>query len=226
MLKTHWESAKISATFTGIDKDMIEGELYNMRAWMFAIQQEMFRREAVEARPIESIDVLAVYEDARLSDSQGPLMNLLCMMAILLFYDVEITNGEIVSIDAVLRNCTLNLVNHPFKIDLLPIERGSFDVIIGMDWLSEHHAVIVCDDKIVRLPYNNMILIIEGDRNKSRLSIISSIKTRKYTKKGCQVFLAHVMENKSAEKQLEDVSIVRDFSEVFPEDLQGIPPTR
>ncbi|GJS32341.1 putative reverse transcriptase domain-containing protein [Tanacetum coccineum] len=107
-------------------------------------------------------------------------------------YDVGLADGKIVSTDTSLRDCTLNLVNHPFKIDLLPIEFGSFDVIIGMDWLSEHHVIIVCSDKIVRLSYNHEIMIIEGDRNKSRLSIISFITTQKYIEKGCQVFLAHV----------------------------------
>ncbi|GJU48023.1 hypothetical protein Tco_1217579 [Tanacetum coccineum] len=98
--------------------------------------------------------------------------------------------------------------------------------LTSMDWLSEYYAVIVCDDKIVRIAYNNKILTIEGDRNRSRLSVMSCIKARKYMEKGCQVFLAHVTEKKSAEKRLEDVPIVRDFSEVFPEDLPGIPPTR
>ncbi|GJW80867.1 putative reverse transcriptase domain-containing protein [Tanacetum coccineum] len=62
------------------------------------------------------------------------------------------------------KHCTLNLSDYLFKIDLLPIELGSFDVVIGMDWLSNHNAVIVCGEKIVRLPYNNKTLIVEGDR--------------------------------------------------------------
>ncbi|GKE07964.1 putative reverse transcriptase domain-containing protein, partial [Tanacetum coccineum] len=78
-------------------------------------------------------------------------------------YDVELANGKIVSTDTVLRDFTLNLVIHPFKINLLPIELGSFDVIIGMDWLSEHHTVIVCDDKIVHLK-------VHGERMSSVLS--------------------------------------------------------
>nr|GEZ52280.1 putative reverse transcriptase domain-containing protein [Tanacetum cinerariifolium] len=111
---------------------------------------------------------------------------------------------------------------------------GSFGIIIGMDWLSKYHAVIVCDEKIVRVPFGSETLIVRGDGSnhghESRLNIISCIKTQKYLLKGCHVFLAHVTtrkaEDKSKEKRLKDVPIVRDFLEVFPEDLSGIPPTR
>nr|GFA27422.1 putative reverse transcriptase domain-containing protein [Tanacetum cinerariifolium] len=111
-------------------------------------------------------------------------------------------------------------------------ELDSFDVIVGMDWLKTYHAVIVCDEKIVRVPFENETLIIpcDGSNNGNQLNIISCTKTRKYLLKGYPVFLANIttktIKDKSKEKQLEDVPIVRDFSEVFPEDLTGLPPTR
>ncbi|GKE97023.1 putative reverse transcriptase domain-containing protein, partial [Tanacetum coccineum] len=116
----------------------------------------------------------------------------------------------------------------------MPVELGSFDIIIGMDWLANHHAVIVCDEKIVRIPYGDEVLIVQNDRSgegkKSKLSIISCTKTQKYIKKGCPTFLAQVIKketkDKSEEKRLKDVPIVWDFPEVFPEDLPGLPPTR
>ncbi|PWA91039.1 reverse transcriptase domain-containing protein [Artemisia annua] len=148
-------------------------------------------------------------------------------------FDVELANGNLERVDTIIRGCTLNLLNHPFNIDLMPVELGSFDVIIGMDWLSRYHAVIICDEKIVRVPYGNEILVIEGDRSdrarSSRLNIISCTKMQKYIEKGCYLFLAHVSEKKEKspkEKRLEDVPIVRDFPEVFPEDLPGLPPAR
>ncbi|GKB77629.1 hypothetical protein Tco_0944524 [Tanacetum coccineum] len=76
-----------------------------------------------------------------------------------------------------------------------------------MDWFANHHAVIICDEKIVRIPYGDKVLIIQGDRCSSGI-----------TKKK--------IEDKSEEKRLEDVLIVRDFSELFPKDLLGLPPTR
>ncbi|GJU98966.1 hypothetical protein Tco_1328237 [Tanacetum coccineum] len=114
------------------------------------------------------------------------------------------------------------------------VELGSFDVIIGMDWLANHHTVIVCDEKIVWIPYGDEVLIAQGDSSdkgkKSMLSIISCTKTQKYIKRGCPIFLAQVTkketEDNSEEKRLEDVPKVRDFPEVFPEDLSELPPMR
>ncbi|GKF70142.1 hypothetical protein Tco_0203199 [Tanacetum coccineum] len=79
----------------------------------------------------------------------------------------------------------------------MPIELGSFEIIIGMDWLTKYHAMIVCDEKLVQIPYGNETLIS-----------------------------AKKEEDKSEGKQLKDVPIVRDFPEVFPKDLPGLPPAQ
>ncbi|GJX69305.1 putative reverse transcriptase domain-containing protein [Tanacetum coccineum] len=150
------------------------------------------------------------------------------------YYDVELADGKIIGINTIIRGCTLNFLNHPFNINLLPVELGSFDVIIGMDWLSKYHAVIDCAEKIVRIPWGNETLIVHGDGsnqgNGTRLNIISCTKTHKYLLKGHHVFLASITaketEDGSGEKRLEDVPIVQDFLEVFPEELPGLPPTR
>ncbi|GJQ91692.1 putative reverse transcriptase domain-containing protein [Tanacetum coccineum] len=147
-------------------------------------------------------------------------------------YAIELVNGRLIGSNTMLRGCMLRLLGHPFNIDLTPVELGSFDVIIGMDWLANHHAVIVCDEKIMRNAYGDEVLIVQrsGKEKKSRLSIISCTKTQKYIKKGCQIFLAQVTKketkDKSEEKRLEDVPIIRDFPEVFPEDFPELPPTR
>nr|GFA47796.1 reverse transcriptase domain-containing protein [Tanacetum cinerariifolium] len=77
-------------------------------------------------------------------------------------YDVELADGHIIKVNTVIRGCTLNLLNRPFNIDLMPVEIDSFDVIVGMDWLKTYHAVIVCDEKIVRVPFENETLIIRS----------------------------------------------------------------
>nr|GEV36356.1 reverse transcriptase domain-containing protein [Tanacetum cinerariifolium] len=147
-------------------------------------------------------------------------------------YDVELADGQIIGVNTIIQGCTLNFLNHLFNIDLTPVELGSFDVIIDMDWLTTYHAMIVCDEKIVRVPFGNETLIIWCDRsnNGTQLNIISCTKTQKYLLKGYPVFLANIttktIKDKSEEKRLENVPIVRDFSEVFPEDLPGLPPTR
>ncbi|GJU71496.1 reverse transcriptase domain-containing protein [Tanacetum coccineum] len=76
------------------------------------------------------------------------------------YYDVELANEKIIGVNTIIRGCTLNFLNHLFIIDLMPIELGSFDVIIGMEWLSKYHVVIVRDEKIVCVPFGNETLII------------------------------------------------------------------
>ncbi|GJU23957.1 putative reverse transcriptase domain-containing protein [Tanacetum coccineum] len=90
-------------------------------------------------------------------------------------YVVELADERIFETNTILRGCTLGLLGHPFNINLIPVELGSFDVIIGIDWLANHHAVIVCDEKIVRIPYGDEVLIVQGDRDgkgeKSKLAM-------------------------------------------------------
>nr|GEV32959.1 hypothetical protein [Tanacetum cinerariifolium] len=117
------------------------------------------------------------------------------------YYDVKLADERIFGLNNIIWGCTLNFLNHPFNIDLMAIELGSFDIMIGMDWLAS-----------------------------TKLSLFMPRKSFKNMLKGCHVFLAHVTtketEDKSGEKRLEDVLIVRYFPEVFPEDLLGLPPTR
>ncbi|GJR94094.1 putative reverse transcriptase domain-containing protein [Tanacetum coccineum] len=80
-------------------------------------------------------------------------------------YDVELADGKIIRVNTIIRGCTLNFLNHPFNIDLMPVKLGGFNVIIGMDWLVKYHAVIFYDEKIVRIPFGNEILIVRGDRS-------------------------------------------------------------
>nr|GEU83075.1 hypothetical protein [Tanacetum cinerariifolium] len=115
-------------------------------------------------------------------------------------YDDELADGKIVGVDTIMRGCTLNFLSHPFNIDLMPIELGSFDIIIGMDWLRRCHAVIVYDEKLVRVPYRNETLTFHGNEcnngRESRLAVISCSKAQEYMAKGCQIFLAQISANK------------------------------
>ncbi|GJY50409.1 reverse transcriptase domain-containing protein [Tanacetum coccineum] len=106
------------------------------------------------------------------------------------FYDIEMADGNLVSTNTVIKGCTLTLLNQPFEIDLMPIKLGSFDVVIGMDWLSKYHAKILCDEKVVHIPINGETLIIRD------------------------------------KKKLKDISVVKEFPDIFPEDLPGLPLVR
>ncbi|GJR91838.1 reverse transcriptase domain-containing protein [Tanacetum coccineum] len=81
------------------------------------------------------------------------------------YYDVELADGNIVRINTIIRGCTLNFLNHPFNINLILVKLGSFNIIIRMDWLEKYQAVIVCAEKIVRIPWGNETLIVHDDGN-------------------------------------------------------------
>nr|GEU41751.1 putative reverse transcriptase domain-containing protein [Tanacetum cinerariifolium] len=95
------------------------------------------------------------------------------------FYDIEMADGNLVSTNIVIHSCTLTLLNQPFEINLMPIKLGSFDVVIGMDWLSKNHGKSLCDEKVVHIPIDGETLIIRSDRSKTRLNLISCIKTKR-----------------------------------------------
>nr|GEZ69715.1 reverse transcriptase domain-containing protein [Tanacetum cinerariifolium] len=78
------------------------------------------------------------------------------------FYDIEMPDENLVSTNTVIQGYTLTLLNQPFKIDLMPIKLGSFDVVISMDWLSKYHAKILCDEKVVHIPIDGETFIIRG----------------------------------------------------------------
>ncbi|GKB57198.1 hypothetical protein Tco_0913384 [Tanacetum coccineum] len=120
-----------------------------------------------------------------------------------------------------------SFVNTRFSslLDIKPIKiEDSYEVELADRRI--HIAVIVCGEKVFRIPYGNKTLIVKGDKGRSRLKIISCIKARKYVEQGCHLFLAHITKKKSKEKQMEDVTVIHDFPEVFPEELPGLPPPR
>ncbi|GKE11661.1 putative reverse transcriptase domain-containing protein [Tanacetum coccineum] len=108
------------------------------------------------------------------------------------YYDVELADRKIIEINTIIRGCTLNFLDHPFNINLMPVKLGSFDVIVGMDWLSKYHTLIDCAKKIIRIPWGNETLIVHGDRsnqgNMTCLNIISCTKTHKYLLKDIMSF--------------------------------------
>ena len=116
--------------------------------------------------------------------------------AIPVFHTIEVANDQTVYLNNVVRACTIVLNDHAFLIDLIPFGMGSFDVIVGMDWLSLVDAVVVCRSKVVRIPLpNGEVLEIQGERDDLHTKGIRSAKGK--------------------EVKIEDVPIVRDFLDVF-----------
>ncbi|GKA61306.1 putative reverse transcriptase domain-containing protein, partial [Tanacetum coccineum] len=122
-------------------------------------------------------------------------------------YEIEIASGQLVEIDKVIRGCKLEIEGHVFDINLIPFGSGSFDVIIGIDWLSHHKAKIICYEKVVRIPLlDGKVLRVLGEKPKEKLRQLMSAKAK--------------------EKKQEEIVVVRDFPEVFPDDLSGFPPVQ
>ncbi|KAK1427857.1 hypothetical protein QVD17_16555 [Tagetes erecta] len=142
-------------------------------------------------------------------------------------YSVEIANGKLLEANRIVRGCELDLLGHKFPIDLMPMPLGSFDVVVGMDWLALDRAEIICNEKLVRLPLpSGEILSVQGETSGSVVGIISCIKAQKCLRKGHVSFLAMVSKKSSDEVRIENIPIVRDYPEVFPEELPGLPPHR
>ncbi|GKA01644.1 putative reverse transcriptase domain-containing protein [Tanacetum coccineum] len=122
-------------------------------------------------------------------------------------YEIEISSGQLVEIDKVIKGCKLEIEGHVFDIDLIPFGHGSFDVIIGMDWLSNNKAEIICHEKVVRIPLpDGKVLRVLGERPEEKARLLMSAK--------------------ASDKKQEEIIVVRDFLEVFPDNLSRLPPLR
>ncbi|KAJ9556370.1 hypothetical protein OSB04_010984 [Centaurea solstitialis] len=140
---------------------------------------------------------------------------------------IEYSNGELVKASKVVKKCILGLAGKDFSINLIPIKIGSFDIIVGMDWMSNHRATICCAEKIVTLPLpDGSVLEVHGEKPKRDFKLVSFMKMRSHLRKECVAFMAHVVDKKAEEKSIQDIPVVREFPEVFPEELPGLPPPR
>ncbi|GKD35713.1 putative reverse transcriptase domain-containing protein, partial [Tanacetum coccineum] len=118
-----------------------------------------------------------------------------------------VANGKKEEVDKIFRDCRLELGDSIFPIGLIPLGQGSFDVIVEMDWLSNQKAVIVCHEKIVRIPAEDgKVLCVQGERNVGKTKTLMSTKVNEQT--------------------LSDIPIIRDFKDVFLDHLSGLPPQR
>jgi hypothetical protein len=129
--------------------------------------------------------------------------------------------GEYVYVD-----CEVQVQGRNLLGDLVILEIVGFDVILGMDWLSRHHASVDCWNKtVIFKPDEETEFAFHGDGLSSPSSILSAI-TRRMVRKGMQGFLAYVHDMNMEVPRMEQVSIVKEFIDVFPDDLPGLPPNR
>ena len=144
-------------------------------------------------------------------------------------YDILVTNplGHSVIVNRVYRYCPIKIQEYEFLGDLIELSFREFDVILGIDWLSRHQSIVDCRMKRVTLktPTEDEVTFI-GERSNRLSNVISAATTRTMVRKGCEAYLAYVIDTVKARPSVSDIPIVSDFPDVFPEELPGLPPHR
>ncbi|XP_050943939.1 uncharacterized protein LOC127150339 [Cucumis melo] len=135
--------------------------------------------------------------------------------------------GDVLLVNEVLRNCEVLVEGINLLVDLLPLELQRLDVILGMDFLFVHYASMDCHRKevVFRKP-GFAEVVFRGMRKAVSRSLISVLKADKLLRKGCTAFLAHIVVVQREKLKPEDVPVVKEFLDVFPDDLSGLPPDR
>ena len=125
------------------------------------------------------------------------------------------------------KNCPLVIHYREFLVDLIALPFHEFDLILAMDWLSKHRVIVDCDKKTVVLKCSDMLeVIVHGIRSGPVLNVISAMEARRFLIKGCEAFLALVLNSKRGHAKLEDIPVIKAFPNVFHKELSGLPPER
>ncbi|PRQ45991.1 putative nucleotidyltransferase, Ribonuclease H [Rosa chinensis] len=140
---------------------------------------------------------------------------------------VSLPAGRALKIEWVFNGCGVMVDGFCLEANLIPLDLVEFDVILGMDFLGTHGALVDCFRKevVFRSPGKPEITF-RGERNILSSCLISAITAEKLMNKGCQAYLAHIVDTKRAVLNIEDIPVVRKFPDVFPDELPGLPPER
>ncbi|XP_071689328.1 uncharacterized protein [Rutidosis leptorrhynchoides] len=140
---------------------------------------------------------------------------------------IEVGDGRTVPVTTSVSRVTIEIDGNEFPMTCLIMPILSFDVVLGMDWLGHHKASIKCDKKIIHFPLaDGTRAVARGDRGGFNYPLILMMKPKKSLAKGCDSFLAYVINVKKEKKSVNDIPIVSEFPEVFPDELPGLPPVR
>ncbi|XP_073151838.1 uncharacterized protein [Henckelia pumila] len=141
-------------------------------------------------------------------------------------FSISLPSGEELSSDLIIRGCSVQMQSHELLANLIILNMSDFDVIFGMDWLSRYEATIDCKRRTVSLKTKDGEPFLFHATPKHNSSLLISVgKAWQLLNKGCAGFLASVTcDQELPRPKLEDVEVVRDFPEVFPDDIAGLPP--
>ncbi|KAH0669070.1 hypothetical protein KY289_023563 [Solanum tuberosum] len=130
-------------------------------------------------------------------------------------------------VDQMLRSCLVTIQGCDTRVNLILLDMVDFDVILGMDWLSPYHAVLDCYIKTVTLAMPSISPVLwQGAHSHTPTWIISFIRARRLVASGCLAYLAYVRDVSREGSSVDSVPVVREFADVFPTNLPGLPPER
>src|SRR5262249_40304030 len=135
--------------------------------------------------------------------------------------------GDSMDVKHMYTSCVVELGGRKLLADLIELPVLDFDVILGMDWLVVNHATIDCYRKCIEFkPEGETEFVFQGDRSEVPTNLISVVRAKKLLTKGCQGYLAHVIDTKVISDELQSIPVVRDYPDIFPGELPGLLPER
>ncbi|XP_043809459.1 uncharacterized protein LOC110606868 [Manihot esculenta] len=143
--------------------------------------------------------------------------------------DIVVTNpfGHNVVVSKVFKDCPILIHDHIFHRDLIELPFREFDVILGMDWLFRHQVIVDCRKKRITLKtLKGEEVVVVGERSDFLSNVIFATAARRMIRKGCETYLACVLEAKKEKPIVQDIPTICDFFDVFPDELPGLPPER
>ena len=139
-----------------------------------------------------------------------------------LAYDMHVTSplGHNVRVNRVYKNRPLMIHDRELSVDLIALPFYEFDFILGMDWLPKHQAIVDCDKNTIVLKCSDLSdVIVQGIRSRPVSNVISTMQARRFLRKECEAFLALVLVSKRGQVNLDDIPVINEFPDVFPEEL-------
>ncbi|XP_022019328.1 uncharacterized protein LOC110919362 [Helianthus annuus] len=138
--------------------------------------------------------------------------------------EVEIGDNKSFIVCDVCQDCKINIDDEEYSINLIPMSMGEFQVVVGVDWLSRHHAEVVCFGKEIKLTSpSGKHVTVYGEKGGNPV-MCTMLKAHKLMRRGCRAFMIYANKPDEETPKIEYVLMVREYADVFPEDLLGIPP--
>ena len=140
---------------------------------------------------------------------------------------VSLPAGDPLVSDRIVRDSRVLIGGQEFPADLVALDMRDFDVVLCMDWLSRHRATLDCYKKEVKLHMPEKLEVkFRGIRRELSSSMISALAAQRMLRKGCQGYQDYVVETRKEGTLVDEIPIVREFPDVFPDDIAGLPPER